>query len=50
MLFSTAKTAGTTQLISEDMQHDFYLDGVRVVNPFHEQYKHDPLSVLMSSK
>ena len=34
MLWSTAKAAGVTVLLTEDLQHDRVLEGVRFRNPF----------------
>lgn len=34
MLWATAKEAGVTLLLSEDFQHEYLLDGIRIVNPF----------------
>ena len=33
MLWAVAREAGATLLISEDFQHDRFLDGVRFCNP-----------------
>jgi predicted nucleic acid-binding protein len=34
LIFRSAKQAGCSVLLSEDMQHEQVIDGIRIVNPF----------------
>ena len=40
LIVAAARTAGCTHLLTEDLQHDQDLDGVRVVDPFAVQPRH----------